>query len=179
MNKKGIILLSGGLDSLVSLGVSKDEYNIRLALTFDYGQNPVKREIKTSKKIADYYGCSTDYLLGRTEIKSQEEDVRKVCEAIGFDEEVLDSLKSWSTHPSCCEYKPLVALIIKCLTKDSAEAIARLPISRLSLSGIGNSHSVAVLVRSKLFSGSTLFTFSALVPASDVKKSGTFSCELS
>lgn len=76
-------------------------------------------------KIADYYGCSTDYLLGRTEIKSQEEDVRKVCEAIGFDEEVLDSLKSWSTHPSCCEYKPLVALIIKCLTKDSAEAIAQ------------------------------------------------------
>ena len=56
MNKKGIILLSGGLDSLVSLGVSKDEYNIRLALTFDYGQNPVEREIKTSKKIADYYG---------------------------------------------------------------------------------------------------------------------------
>ena len=51
MNKKGIILLSGGLDSLVSLGVSKEKYNIRLALTFDYGQNPVKREIKTSKKI--------------------------------------------------------------------------------------------------------------------------------
>ena len=56
MNKKGIILLSGGLDSLVSLGVSKDKYNIRLALTFDYGQNPVQQEIKTSKKISEYYG---------------------------------------------------------------------------------------------------------------------------
>ena len=55
MNKKGIILLSGGLDSLVSLGVAKDEYNVQLALTFDYGQNPVEQEIKTSKKIADYY----------------------------------------------------------------------------------------------------------------------------
>ena len=38
MNNKSIILLSGGLDSLVCLGAVKDEYNIELALTFDYGQ---------------------------------------------------------------------------------------------------------------------------------------------
>ena len=53
---KSVILLSGGLDSLVSLGVGVKEYNIRLALTFDYGQNPAEQEIKTSKKIAEYYG---------------------------------------------------------------------------------------------------------------------------
>ncbi len=35
---KSIILLSGGLDSLVSLGLKKEELNITLALTFDYGQ---------------------------------------------------------------------------------------------------------------------------------------------
>lgn len=56
MDKKSIILLSGGLDSLVSLGAGIEEYNIKLALTFDYGQNPLAQEIKTSKKIADYYG---------------------------------------------------------------------------------------------------------------------------
>ncbi len=56
MENKSIILLSGGLDSLVSLGIAKEEYNIKLALTFDYGQNPVKQEIKSSEKIADYYG---------------------------------------------------------------------------------------------------------------------------
>ena len=56
MTKKSIILLSGGLDSLVSLGVGVNEYNIKLALTFDYGQNPVKQEIDASKKIAEYYG---------------------------------------------------------------------------------------------------------------------------
>lgn len=55
MNKKSIILLSGGLDSLVSLGVGIDEYNIKLALTFDYGQNPLAQEVLASKKIADYY----------------------------------------------------------------------------------------------------------------------------
>lgn len=52
---KSIILLSGGLDSLVSLGISKEEYNICLALTFDYGQKSVYQEINTSKQICEYY----------------------------------------------------------------------------------------------------------------------------
>lgn len=58
MNKqnKAVILLSGGLDSLVSLGVAKNELNIELALTFDYGQRTVKKEIAASKKIAQHYG---------------------------------------------------------------------------------------------------------------------------
>ena len=38
MTYKSIILLSGGLDSLICLGLCKDEYNVELALTFDYGQ---------------------------------------------------------------------------------------------------------------------------------------------
>ena len=53
---RGIILLSGGLDSLVSLGLTKDKYNIDLALTFDYGQKSAKQEIEAAKKICDYYG---------------------------------------------------------------------------------------------------------------------------
>ena len=52
---RGIILLSGGLDSLVSLGLAKDTYNIELALTFDYGQKSVKSEINASSKICKYY----------------------------------------------------------------------------------------------------------------------------
>lgn len=53
---RSIILLSGGLDSLVSLGLAKEEYGVSLALTFDYGQKSAKKEIETSKKICDYYG---------------------------------------------------------------------------------------------------------------------------
>ncbi len=53
---KSLILLSGGLDSLVSLGLKKDELNVELALTFDYGQKSAKEEIEASKKICDYYG---------------------------------------------------------------------------------------------------------------------------
>ena len=55
MTNKSIILLSGGLDSLVSLGLCKDKYNVELALTFDYGQKSAAKEILASGEIADYY----------------------------------------------------------------------------------------------------------------------------
>ena len=52
---KSIILLSGGLDSLVSLGLKKEELNVSLALTFDYGQKSAQSEIEASKRICEYY----------------------------------------------------------------------------------------------------------------------------
>jgi len=52
---KSIILLSGGLDSLVSLGLKQKEINVELALTFDYGQKSAKKEIDASEKICKYY----------------------------------------------------------------------------------------------------------------------------
>lgn len=57
---KSIILLSGGLDSFVSLGYSKlcTDYNVELALTFDYGQKSAMQEIDASKKMADFYGVN-------------------------------------------------------------------------------------------------------------------------
>lgn len=52
---KSIILLSGGLDSVVSLELLKEKYNISMALTFDYGQKAAVKETEASKKLADYY----------------------------------------------------------------------------------------------------------------------------
>lgn len=52
---KSIILLSGGLDSFVSLGLKHEDLNVTLALTFDYGQKSAKKEIESSKKICEYY----------------------------------------------------------------------------------------------------------------------------
>ena len=63
MKNKSVILLSGGLDSLVCMGVAKENYNISLALTFDYGQKSAKQEIEASKKILSTDMCCTDILL--------------------------------------------------------------------------------------------------------------------
>ncbi len=53
--KTGIILLSGGLDSVVSLAELKDETDFKLALTFDYGQKSFEKEKQASEKIAKFY----------------------------------------------------------------------------------------------------------------------------
>lgn len=53
-----IILLSGGLDSVVSLACVKNNYDKIFALTFDYNQKSVKEEIKSSVNIAEFYGIN-------------------------------------------------------------------------------------------------------------------------
>ena len=55
MNKTGVILLSGGLDSLVSLVVAKELCNVELAITFDYSQRALKEEVEAASKIASFY----------------------------------------------------------------------------------------------------------------------------
>lgn len=56
MMNKSIILLSGGLDSLVSLAFSLKDSSDILALTFNYGQKAFDAELASSSKIANYYG---------------------------------------------------------------------------------------------------------------------------
>ncbi len=59
MNKKsGLVILSGGLDSTVSLATLKDELEIKLAITFDYVQKAKINEITSSVHIAKFYGIN-------------------------------------------------------------------------------------------------------------------------
>jgi len=53
---KSIVLLSGGLDSTVALAAAKQESEIALALTFEYGQRAAEREIYAAQHIAEYFG---------------------------------------------------------------------------------------------------------------------------
>ena len=46
-----ITLLSGGLDSFVSTAIARKKHKIVLALTFDYGQRAVLREVRSARKI--------------------------------------------------------------------------------------------------------------------------------
>jgi len=52
---KGVAILSGGLDSTVSLAAAVRKMDVVLAITFDYGQRAAKRERAASAKIARHY----------------------------------------------------------------------------------------------------------------------------
>lgn len=66
MNKKAVVLLSGGLDSTVTLAIAKKQEYVIYALTFDYGQRH-RREIKSAKKVAGFYGVKEHKIL-RTDL---------------------------------------------------------------------------------------------------------------
>lgn len=53
---KSIVLLSGGLDSAVSLAHALRETEVVLALTFDYGQQAAEPEKKAAASLAEHYG---------------------------------------------------------------------------------------------------------------------------
>lgn len=59
-NNKAVILLSGGLDSLCALDMAKKDYEIILALTFDYGQKAFKQEEEAAKNISEFYNIKQE-----------------------------------------------------------------------------------------------------------------------
>ena len=54
--EKALALLSGGLDSTVSLAMSFEAYEPACALFFDYGQHSALREEEAAERIASHYG---------------------------------------------------------------------------------------------------------------------------
>jgi len=52
---RSVVLLSGGLDSAVSLAHALREGTVKLCLTMDYGQRAAAREISAAAALADYY----------------------------------------------------------------------------------------------------------------------------
>ncbi|HEX7901461.1 MAG TPA: 7-cyano-7-deazaguanine synthase QueC [Planctomycetota bacterium] len=52
---KGVAILSGGLDSTVSLAAATKAMDVVLALTFDYGQRAARREREASARVARRY----------------------------------------------------------------------------------------------------------------------------
>ena len=93
---KSIVLLSGGLDSLVSFGLKRNELNVSLALTFDYGQKSAQQEIDASKKICEYYGIEhvvikLDWLKNITQTSLVSDDKIPTGDALN---DVNQSMKS-------------------------------------------------------------------------------------
>ncbi len=55
MNNKSMIILSGGLDSAVSLALENLKSKVDLALFFDYGQKAFVNEKIAAEKLCDFY----------------------------------------------------------------------------------------------------------------------------
>lgn len=62
MNKTGVILLSGGLDSLVSLDIARKKCSITRALTFDYGQKAFEEEKLAANEICNFYKIQNEII---------------------------------------------------------------------------------------------------------------------
>lgn len=54
--KKAVVLLSGGLDSYVSMAAALKIMDVKFALTFDYNQRALEDEIEASSLISKKYG---------------------------------------------------------------------------------------------------------------------------
>ncbi len=55
MNDRAVVLLSGGLDSAVSLAMAIDKYVDILAITFNYGQKSFDAELVASQRLSLFY----------------------------------------------------------------------------------------------------------------------------
>ena len=62
MNKKAVLLLSGGLDSATTLAIAKSQGFEVYAMSFDYGQRH-KHELKAAARIATKYGAKEHRVL--------------------------------------------------------------------------------------------------------------------
>lgn len=58
MQKNALVLLSGGLDSCLTLLLAQQEAHVVCALTFDYGQRACHQEINAAQKICHTYGVA-------------------------------------------------------------------------------------------------------------------------
>ena len=61
-------------------------------------------------KIADFYGVSTDYLLGRTPTKTSDMDKRAMCDYSGLTESALELLHSFKDNP---DYSRIISAILE------------------------------------------------------------------
>ncbi|MBI4197354.1 MAG: 7-cyano-7-deazaguanine synthase QueC [Deltaproteobacteria bacterium] len=87
MAHHSILILSGGLDSTVSSWIAREQTKPVLALTFDYGQRAVKREIEAAKYQADLMGVSHRIIalpwlseITKTSLVNQREKIPSLAE---------------------------------------------------------------------------------------------------
>lgn len=101
---KAIVLLSGGLDSQVSMALAATRFELVQAITCDYGQQAVRQEIAAARQFADYYHCPHRVI------------------SLAFLADVLQSALTQSTPASLPQFEPgELADSARC--RDTAKAV--------------------------------------------------------
>ena len=99
-------ILAGRLEELIDEKLDTDykltlpkqceQMNLSYQTLRKYTNSTSACSITNLSKIADYYGVSTDFLLGRTNIKSPNADIQAVCNTIGLSEKAISLLQKWT-----------------------------------------------------------------------------------
>ena len=69
---------------------------------------------ETLFNLAEFYGVSVDYLLGRTETQSIDNKVQAACEVTGLDEEAIKQIKSEITFMNDCNIISTLNALLTC-----------------------------------------------------------------
>ena len=69
-NKKSIILVSGGMDSCVTIAIALKKFNNISFMHINYGQRTEKRELKAFNEIADFYSVKERLILNFTHLSA-------------------------------------------------------------------------------------------------------------
>lgn len=72
----------------LALGVSKSTIGL-------YETGDTLPDIKTADDLADYFGISADYLLGRIDVRSRDIEIQSVCSYTGLSEEAIEQILEW------------------------------------------------------------------------------------
>lgn len=103
--------LARRLNELISdANALKDHLGISAQAVNQYRLGLARPSLENLCKIADFYNTSTDYLLGKTNIRTASTDKRTMCEYTGLTESALEFLHSLRDNP---DYARLISAMLE------------------------------------------------------------------
>ena len=123
-----------------------------------YANGNASPDAEKLKLIADFFHVSTDYLLGRTNAKTQNADLRAICDYTGLSEGSVNTLYSWqenkkrmgelikegSTHNGNIETNKLCITMLNCINEFICNESIQIASKVLYIKGLSQSLSVTI-----------------------------------
>lgn len=91
VREKQLTPLAQRLSELITdANALKDHLGVSMQAVNQYKLGLARPSLENLCKIADFYGTTTDYLLGRTETKTVKEDIQAACKTTGISEKAIN-----------------------------------------------------------------------------------------